>query len=175
MIHIKHNNCKGERNLEILEFDKDNLDDLMDLVHRAEKKDKNVNQFLQVNPNFFKVFKTKNVKCYTVYDKDNKMIAYLLIVLDGLSVDILKQLKISEEDYLNTAGILSVLVHPEYRGQKISKKLITFAEQQIKLQGFNYMLVRVHKENYYALKNFKDAGYETASKGTHLQLLKHIL
>lgn len=175
MIHIKHNNCKGEINLEILEFDKENLDELMDLVHRAEMKDKDANQFLQMSPHFLEVHKTKNVKCYTVYDNDNKMIAYLLIVLDGLNMDILKQLKISQEEYLNTAGILSVLVHPEHRGQEISKKLITFAEQQIKLQGFKYMLVLVHKENHYALNNFKDAGYETASKGTHLQLIKHIL
>ena len=53
----------------------------------------------------------------------------------------------------------SAAVLPEFRGQKIQKKLLEEAEKIERKQGMQYLMCTVHPENRYSVENLEQLGY----------------
>ena len=53
----------------------------------------------------------------------------------------------------------SASVLPEFRGQKIQKKLLQKAEELEKERGTGYLLCTVHPDNVYSARNLEQLGY----------------
>ncbi|MBO5352598.1 MAG: GNAT family N-acetyltransferase [Lachnospiraceae bacterium] len=64
------------------------------------------------------------------------------------------------ETLKKVAHMESVAVLPEFRGQKIQKKLLQVAEKIEQERGTRYLMGTVHPENIYSAANLEQLGYE---------------
>lgn len=65
----------------------------------------------------------------------------------------------SEDQLLKTINMDTAAVHPDYRGQKLQKRLMERAEEDLKGAGERILLCTIHPENRYSLQNALSLGY----------------
>ena len=65
----------------------------------------------------------------------------------------------TEEMLTKVSHMESVAVLPEFRGQKIQKKLLMAAEEIERKQGMRYLMCTVHPDNRYSAGNLEQLGY----------------
>lgn len=73
----------------------------------------------------------------------------------GLSGEQLQQVA-----HMDTAAVL-----PDYRGQKLQRRLMEAAEAELRQQGYRYLMCTVHPENPYSRENILSLGYEKVWEG----------
>ncbi len=68
----------------------------------------------------------------------------------GLFPEVLNQVV-----HMDTAAVL-----PSYRGHGLQKRLMLFAEETLKKEGYHYLCCTIHPENKYSLDSATSLGYE---------------
>lgn len=71
----------------------------------------------------------------------------------------------SEEQLQQVVHMDTAAVLPEYRGQKLQKRLMERAEAELKDMGYRYLMCTVHPENPYSRQNIVAQGYEKIWQG----------
>jgi ribosomal protein S18 acetylase RimI-like enzyme len=90
-----------------------------------------------------------------------RLVAYLIIRYPDRNTDNLGyDLGFEENDLIKVAHIESVAVCPEYRGYGFQRRLIKYAEKEIKIKKYKYILATVSPSNKYSLENFIKSGYK---------------
>lgn len=57
--------------------------------------------------------------------------------------------------HMDTAAVL-----PAYRGHQLQRRLMLFAEEELKSAGYHYLCCTIHPENKYSLNSAVSLGYE---------------
>lgn len=112
-----------------------------------------------------------------VFEENKVLCGYFIAYIPGNAPDSLaRDLHLEEALYEKVVHMESVVVLNKYRGKKIGKQLITYGEELLKNQGFEYFLATVHPENIPSLKIFLSLGYEIAcTKEKYDNKLRYIL
>jgi len=88
----------------------------------------------------------------------------------GLDIDL------TQAELSKVALMDSIVVSPDFRGMGLQKKLLKYAEGEMKSQGYTHFMATVHPDNSASLKSFLALGYEIkATKLKYDGLLRHIL
>ena len=97
------------------------------------------------------------------YSMDDKVAGFLLVRHPMLAEDNLGRYldNWKEELLLKVAHMESAAVLPEFRGQKIQKKLLMEAEEIENKRGMHYLMCTVHPDNCYSVDNLEQRGYKT--------------
>ena len=97
------------------------------------------------------------------YSVDEKIAGFLIVRHPMLAEDNLgRYLDNCKEDLLlKVAHMESAAVLPEFRGQKIQKKLLMEAEETEHRSGMHYLMCTVHPDNCYSVDNLEQQGYKT--------------
>lgn len=69
-------------------------------------------------------------------------------------------LGISDKKLLKVGQIEATLVHEEFRGNKLQKKICMELEKIAKSKGNEVIAATIHPDNIYSLNTFKELGYE---------------
>lgn len=81
----------------------------------------------------------------------------------------------SKEDLQLVINMDTAVVHPEYRGLGLQKKLMRYAEETLSMNGKHILLCTVHPDNRYSLNNVLSQGY-TIQKTTQMYgSVRHVL
>ena len=88
---------------------------------------------------------------------DNKMVAWIFLSVSDRMKEIRKYIPDIKG---KCADIDGVIVLPEYRGNGLQKKLVSFLENKAKEKGITNIVAEVTYGNDYSLNNLKDLGYE---------------
>ena len=67
---------------------------------------------------------------------------------------------LSDDKIPYVAHMESVVVHPDYRGHKLQRRLMEAAEKDLKAAGYRYLLATIHPENPYSMNNALSLGYQ---------------
>ncbi len=73
-------------------------------------------------------------------------------------------LNLSEEEQSYVAHMEIAMVRDGYRGLGIQKHLMEQTEQDLKDQGYKYLMGTAHPENIYSVGNFKKLGYDIVTE-----------
>lgn len=63
------------------------------------------------------------------------------------------------KDLLRVVNMDTAVVHPDYRGHGIQKRMMQQAEKELAESGKHILLCTVHPHNYYSLNNLLSQGY----------------
>ncbi len=114
-------------------------------------------------------------KIWLYYDKDIPVSSVFMLPIPK---DILKKhnLKYKEEEITSVGPIM---VHPNYRGNKLQKQMLIVLEKYAKSKNFKYIYTKVSEKNIYSKKNFEDLGYKKIEvfhdeRGNNISLLKKL-
>ncbi len=66
--------------------------------------------------------------------------------------------QLSRVAHMDTAIVL-----PQYRGAHLQRRMMAYAEQELKKEGFRYLCCTVHPDNRYSLENVLSQGYRIAA------------
>ena len=96
------------------------------------------------------------------YMQEEQIAGFLLVRHPKLAEDNLGRYlpEWTDEMLHQVAHMESAAVLPEYRGQKIQKKLLQRAEELERVKGMAYLMATVHPENVYSSGNLEALGYE---------------
>ena len=67
---------------------------------------------------------------------------------------------LSDRELLKVAHMDSAAVLPAYRGYHLQKKLMLFAEKELKADGYRYLCCTIHPDNKYSMNSARSLGYE---------------
>lgn len=85
-------------------------------------------------------------------------------------------LHLPECERLKVAHMDTVIVRPSYRGNRLQRRLLKAAEQELKQTGYRYLMCTVHPENHYSLNNMRSCGYRIMlTREKYGGKLRHIL
>lgn len=141
------------------------LDSIMELqemaYHAIKNKDifvpseRAANESYLQSPNFI-------LGCF----ERDKLIAYCSIVIPGDDVDNLGwDLLWTREKVLSCAVLDTVVVHPNYRGQHLQRRLMDYAAALLQDNpNIKYVLTTVSPLNQYSLQNVEAAGYQIMAR-----------
>lgn len=65
----------------------------------------------------------------------------------------------SEDELLQVAHMDSAVILPDYRGHGLQSRLMQMAEDDLRTQGYKYLLCTIHPENKFSLHNALKLGY----------------
>jgi ribosomal protein S18 acetylase RimI-like enzyme len=113
-----------------------------------------------------KIIENKNNLLIGIYNKQTKeLMGYATITnydfFENID-DILSFYNNSKKEEI--AYFRNVAVHPNFRGQKILKKIEEFFTIYSKNKGFKYIAAYVHPDNKFSKDNFVNNGYEVISQ-----------
>ncbi len=90
------------------------------------------------------------------YVIDDKIVAFLVVRYPMLSDDNLGYYlsNVTDEMLKKVAHIESIAVLPNFRGDKLQKRLLEMAEKIEKQKYTKYLMATVHPDNIYSMRNF---------------------
>ena len=96
------------------------------------------------------------------YMLDNKIAGFLIVRHPKGAEDNLGRYLADcpEDTLLKVAHMESAAVLPEFRGQKIQRKLLARAEEIERKRDTHYLMATVHPDNVYSAGNLEQAGFE---------------
>lgn len=77
--------------------------------------------------------------------------------------------KVDFPDYCDTSKLVEfgfTMVHSDYRGNGIMKKLVSFLLEEAKIQGFKWAFGKVHKDNFASSKSLIHNGFKVVGDYT---------
>ncbi|NMA50891.1 MAG: GNAT family N-acetyltransferase [Mollicutes bacterium] len=82
-------------------------------------------------------------------------------------------------DEKETTSVGPVMVHPNYRGNKLQKQMILVLEKYAKSKNYKYIFTKVSEKNIRSKKNFEDLDYKIVNKyenerGVNIAFIKKI-
>ena len=69
----------------------------------------------------------------------------------------------------------TVVVHPDYRGLGLQKRLMQTAETELSKAGQHILMCMVHPENRYSLNNVLSQGYTICTTVDMYGSIRHVL
>lgn len=110
------------------------------------------------------LMKTGTMQLWVAMDK-NRLAAAFNILIPGLdSVNYGYDLGFDEDSLLQAVNMDTIVVHPDYRGLGLQRKLMQEAEAWAAAQGYCTLLCTVHPDNSYSLNNMLKLGYQIEKK-----------
>ncbi len=99
---------------------------------------------------------------YKAFEKDSGALAGVFIAaLPGNREENLgRDIGLSQEELGKVAHMESVAILPEYRGNGLQYVLMNTAEEELRKQGYRYLMCTVHPENIYSKNNIIKQGYQ---------------
>ena len=92
------------------------------------------------------------------YMSDETIAGFLIVRYPGMAEDnlgrYLDNVELTRVTHMESASVL-----PEFRGQKIQKKLLQRAEELERERGTKYLMCTVHPDNIYSRRNLEQLGY----------------
>lgn len=96
---------------------------------------------------------------------EDELIAYEIAVFPGSDEDNLGyDIGLKGSELLTVAHLESVVVHPDYRGNKLQFMLGSLLEKTIKKLGFTRVCATVSPYNIYSLKNLESQGFNVQTE-----------
>ena len=84
-------------------------------------------------------------------------------------------LDLTREQLQECGNMDTVVVHPDYRGRGLQRRLMTEAETWAKEQGYRTLMCTVHPENRFSLDNMLRLGYRVQKKLPKYGSVRYIL
>lgn len=84
-------------------------------------------------------------------------------------------LGLSDDELRSVINMDNAAVHPDYRGQKLQKRLLRCIEEQLQAEGNHILLCTVHPDNRFSLENVLDQGYTIQKKLEKYGSVRYIL
>lgn len=84
-------------------------------------------------------------------------------------------LGLSDDELRSVINMDNAAVHPDYRGQKLQKRLLQCIEEQLQAEGNRILLCTVHPDNRFSLENVLDQGYTIQKKLEKYGSVRYIL
>lgn len=99
---------------------------------------------------------------FKAFDVDSGALAgVFLAALPGSSAENLgRDIGLTEMELGKVAHMESIAILPEYRGNGLQYTMMKAAEEELKKQGYRYLMCTVHPENRYSKNNIIKQGYE---------------
>ena len=98
---------------------------------------------------------------FAVVARDGKTLVGFLLVIDPSSSENPGYvLGYSDEEAKLVAVIDATVVHPDYRGQRLQKRMLALAEESAVAKGKLIFIAQVDVDNEYAMRNFFEQGYK---------------
>ena len=118
-------------------------------------------------------------KCwgYTAVDTETgKLAAAFIAAFPGTSSHNLGyDSGLPEEEIPKVAHMDTAVVSPEYRGCGLQKRMMEFAEEDLRKAGYHYLCCTVHPDNVYSKNNVLKQGYKImATKEKYNGFLRHV-
>lgn len=79
------------------------------------------------------------------------------------------------EELLMVVNMDTAVVHPDYRGLGLQKRLMERAEQELHAAGMRILMCTVHPENQFSLNNVLAQGYTICKTAPMYGSIRHIL
>ncbi len=103
----------------------------------------------------------KGIAYFAISQKTNEIAGVFMYVVPGnqpenLGLDI--DLPPKELPYVVNMDTVSVL--PSYRGHHLQRRLMLFAEEELRKEGYHHLICTIHPENKYSMNNALSLGYE---------------
>lgn len=93
-----------------------------------------------------------------------RIAAYLMVHFPGPSPENLGySLGFSQKALQQSAHMDSTAVLPAFRGNRLQRRLLVQAEQELAKMGYCHLLATVHPDNRYSLQSFLAQGYHIAA------------
>ena len=94
-------------------------------------------------------------------DESEKIVGIFIIRYPKKADDNLgKDIELSDEEQLHVAHMESAAVLPEYRGNHLQEKMLTYAEDFIDKKQYRYLMATVSPDNPASYLTFEKCGYQ---------------
>ena len=80
-----------------------------------------------------------------------------------------------ETELLHVVNMDTAVVHPDYRGMRLQKRLMQRAEAELLKSGKHILMCTVHPDNMFSLNNVLSQGYEICRTIPMYGSVRHIL
>jgi len=99
---------------------------------------------------------------YKAFEKDSGALAgVFLAALPGNGEENLgRDIGLPEMELGKVAHMETIAILPEYRGNGLQHSLMKTAEEELRKQGYRYLMCTVHPENRYSKNNIINQGYQ---------------
>lgn len=99
---------------------------------------------------------------YKAFEKDSGDLAgVFLVALPGNGEENLgRDIGLPEMELENVAHMESIAILSEYRGNGLQHSMMKTAEEELRKQGYRYLMCTVHPKNRYSKNNMIKQGYE---------------
>lgn len=107
---------------------------------------------------------------------ENRLVAAFDILIPGLDFfNYGYDLGFDEKSLLQTVNMDTVVVHPDYRGLGLQRRLMQEAEAWAYAQGYHTLLCTVHPDNSYSLNNMLKLGYQIEKRLPKYGSVRYVL
>ncbi len=99
---------------------------------------------------------------YKAFEKDSGALAgVFLAALPGNGEENLgRDIGLPEMELGKVAHMETIAILPEYRGNGLQYSMMKTAEEELRKQGYRYLMCTVHPENRYSKNNIINQGYQ---------------
>ena len=138
---------------------------ILNIISEAQEslKSYNIDQWQNGYPNREVILEDiAKAQGYSVY-LDNELIAYLVISFDGEpDYDVLNNgTWLKDAKY---AVIHRLCLSKKYKGQKLSKEILSLAHEYVLAKGFSYIRIDTHEDNFIMHNLLINCGYHLAGE-----------
>lgn len=115
------------------------------------------------------------MKLWVAMDGERLAAAFDILIPGLDSYNYGYDLGFEEDQLLQTVNMDTIVVHPEYRGQGLQRKLMMEAEKWAGEQGFRMLMCTVHPDNRFSLDNMLKIGYRIEKTLPKYGSVRHVL
>ena len=160
-------------NYKLIDLELEHLTDILSLQSIVVNDLKIKEHFISNDKSYFEsILKNENHIFLGIF-KDDTLISYALVLLNCNDYkEHFKKFKITPTKF--SANFDIIVVHPNFRGNKIHKYLIDVIHKKLIKLNYSEIYCTVHPNNFSSLNNFLDKGYlslgEITKKENHQRL-----
>lgn len=155
------------------ENDVESVIDLMAFVRRA--MDHKEWLYLDSPEDVREMMESGKMSLWVAMDGDQIAGSFDLLYPDLESYNYGYTLGFSEEQLQKVINMDTAVVHPDYRGQGLQKRLMQCAEKSLSGEGKRFLICTVHPDNHYSLNNVLSQGYSIQKTTEMYGSVRHVL